>query len=54
MFKGAVIDIYGFGFKVIDNSYHNMKFEKETILTDKKCIYHAPDTNIKSVHHKVT
>lgn len=54
LFENAIIDIYGFGFQVLDRSYHNLNFEKNTILQDKKLIYHAPDTNQKNVHHKAT
>ena len=54
LFEDVIIDIYGFNFQVLDRSYHNLKFEKDTILQDKKLIYHETNTNIKSIHHKAT
>lgn len=52
LYKVKNYHIYGFTFNVMDPSYHNLPYEKKSILDDKSIIYHKPDTGIRQVHHK--
>lgn len=52
LFNNSIIDLYGFGFRVLDPSYHNLIFEKETILHDPHLVHHKPDKSNK-IHHYV-